>query len=111
MAVATVVGAWRAMTLRSAAKRFASPAIEADAANITADIFESLAVIAGLVAARFGFSAGDPIAALVVVGTMWTMAGRIGLAAVHVLMDRTPEDLTDTLTSAAGGVSGVVDVG
>ncbi len=111
MAAATVVGAWRAMTLRNAAKRFASPALEADAANITADIFESLAVIAGLGAARLGFAAGDPIAALVVVGTMWAMAIRIGLSAVHVLMDRAPDDLAETLTGAAASVSGVVDVG
>jgi cation diffusion facilitator family transporter len=111
MALATVVAAWRAMTLRRAAKRFASPALEADATNITADIFESLAVIGGLGAARLGFHAGDPIAALVVVGTMWLMSGRIGLSAIHVLMDRVPEDLTQRLTEACAGVSGVIDVG
>lgn len=111
MAVTTVVGAWRARTLRRAATEFSSPALEADATNITADIFESLAVIAGLGAARLGFRAGDPIAAIIVVATMWAMAARIGLQAVHVLMDRAPEDLTDRLTDAVAGVSGVIDVG
>jgi len=111
MALATVVAAWRAQTLRNAAARFASPALEADATNITADIFESLAVIGGLGAARLGFPQGDPIAAILVVGTMWAMAARIGLQAVHVLMDRAPEDLADRLTNAAAGVAGVIDVG
>jgi cation diffusion facilitator family transporter len=111
MAVATVASAWRAHQLRDAATRFASPALEADATNITADIFESLAVIVGLGIARLGFSAGDPIAAIVVVAVMWTMSARIGMQAIHVLMDHAPEDLTDRLTSAAAGVAGVVDVG
>lgn len=110
MAVATVIGAWRARRLRQAAALYSSPALHADATNITADIFESVAVIIGLGAARLGFNAGDPIAALIVVGTMWAMAVRIGLQAVHVLMDRAPEDLTDMLTTAAGEVAGVVDV-
>ncbi len=110
-AVALVVGVWRSRVMRRAAARFSSPALEADAANITADVAESVAVLIGLLAARLGFPAGDPIAALVVVVVMWGMAARIGLSAVNVLMDRAPEDLTHRLTTAAAGVHGVVDVG
>jgi cation diffusion facilitator family transporter len=111
MAAATVASAWRAHQLRKAAAQYSSPALEADATNITADIFESLAVIVGLGAARLGFRAGDPIAAILVVATMWTMSARIGLQAVHVLMDKAPEDLAERLSGAASRVAGVVDVG
>jgi divalent metal cation (Fe/Co/Zn/Cd) transporter len=110
-AVALVIGAWRSRVLRRAAAQFASPALQADALNMTADVGESMAVLIGLAAARLGFPAGDPIAALVVVATMWVMAGRIGWAAVNVLMDRVPPGLQDRVASAARGVSGVVDVG
>ncbi len=111
MGGATLASAYRAHQLRKAASEYSSPALEADATNITADIFESLAVIVGLGAARLGFPAGDPIAAILVVATMWAMSVRIGLQAVHVLMDKAPEDLTERLTHAAAGVAGVVDVG
>jgi cation diffusion facilitator family transporter len=109
-AVALVIGVWRAGVIRRAARRFSSPALEADAANITADVAESVAVLAGLVAMRLGFPAGDPIAAYIVVVLMWAMAARIGWAAVNVLMDRAPSDLSDRLSSVVGGVAGVVGV-
>jgi divalent metal cation (Fe/Co/Zn/Cd) transporter len=41
---------------------------------------------------------------------MWAMAGRVGLGAVNVLMDRRPTTLADRVASAARGVAGVVDV-
>lgn len=110
-AVAGVVGVWRSTVLRRAARRYASPALEADAANMTADVIESVAVLAGLAAARLGFIAGDSLAAFVVVVIMWSMAARIGVRAVHVLMDRTAPDLTERVRTAARGVVGVVDVG
>jgi cation diffusion facilitator family transporter len=109
--VALVVGIWRSSVLRRAAKRYASPALEADATNLTADVVESVAVLVGLGAARLGFPAGDPIAAFFVVAVMWSMAVRIGLRAVHVLMDRTPPDLTERLGEVTRAVEGVVDVG
>ncbi len=109
-AVALIVGAWRASVLRRAAKRFASPALEADALNVTADVGESIAVLIGLGAARLGFTAGDPIAALAVVLTMWVMAARIGWSAVNVLMDRVPTGISDRVEAAARNVGGVVEV-
>jgi cation diffusion facilitator family transporter len=107
---AIVVDVWRALVLRRAARRYDSPALHADALNFTADIGESLAVLVGLGAARLGFPAGDPIAALVVVATMCVMAVRVALGAVNVLMDRTPVPLADLVTTAVRRVPGVVDV-
>lgn len=109
-AIALLIGIWRSRVLRIAARRYSSPALEADAANLSADVIESVAVLAGLAAARLGFQAADPIAAFLVVIAMWAMAGRIGLSAINVLMDRTPDDLSDRVASAVGSVGGVVDV-
>lgn len=108
--IALVLGIWRSGKVRHAAKRYSSPALEADAANITADVFESAAVIVGLVFAHAGLPAGDPIAALVVVALMGVMAVRIGLQAVHVMLDRSPPDLTHLVAEAASAVPGVVQV-
>lgn len=108
---AMVVDGWRAWILRRAARRYSSPALEADALNFTADIGESASVLVGLAAARAGFPAGDSVAALGVVVVMWTMAARIGLGAVNVLMDRHPPSLADRVAAAVGSVRGVVDMG
>lgn len=108
---AIVIDAWRSRVLRRAARRYSSPALHADAMNFTADIGESVAVLAGLVASRAGFDAGDAIAALVVVVAMWAMAVRVARAAVHVLMDRHPPTVAERVASAVRGVPGVVGVG
>ncbi|MEX2393416.1 MAG: cation diffusion facilitator family transporter [Actinomycetota bacterium] len=110
-AAALVIGIWRSTVLRRAAKRYSSPALEADAANLTADVVESLAVVVGLLAARAGVVAADPIAALVVVVVMFSMAIRIGIRAANVLMDRAPPDIAVLVAEAAKGVEGVVDIG
>lgn len=107
---AIVVDVWRAAVLRRAAKRYSSPALEADALNFTADIGESSAVLAGLALAGMGVAAGDSIAALVVVVVMWMMAGRVALGAVQVLMDRHPSSLAEQVTTAARSVPGVREV-
>lgn len=111
VAGAIVVDVTRSWALRRAARRYSSPALEADALNFTGDIFESAAVLAGLLAAGLGAPAGDPIAALLVAAAMAVMAGRIGRAAVQVLMDRHPPGLAEQVASAAGSVEGVVGVG
>lgn len=107
---AIVVDAVRSVALRRAARRYSSPALEADALNFTGDIAESGAVLAGLAAARLGYPAGDPIAAFVVAAAMALMASRVGRAAVQVLMDRHPEGLADRVAGAAAAVRGVVGV-
>lgn len=107
---AIVVDATRAVVLRRAARRYDSPALEADALNFTGDIAESGAVLLGLAAARLGYPAGDPIAALVVAAAIAIMAARVGRAAGQVLMDRHPEGLAGRAAAAAGGVEGVVGV-
>jgi divalent metal cation (Fe/Co/Zn/Cd) transporter len=107
---ALLVDAWRAWVVQRAARRYSSPALHAEALNFTADIGESLAVLVGLGAARAGFPAGDSVAALVVVATMWVMAARVAYGAVNVLMDRAPTTLSDLVASAVRHVPGVVEM-
>ncbi len=108
---AIVVDGWRALVLRRAARTYSSPALHADALNFTADIGESLAVLVGLGAARAGFSAGDSIAAFIVVGMMWVMGGRVALGSVNVLMDRRPSRMTEQIAGAVRRVPRVDHVG
>ncbi len=110
MGGAVVVDAWRSVALSRAAERYDSQALAADALNFRSDVLGSLAVLGGLVAARLGFPAGDPIAALIVVAIIWWLAVRIGAQSVNMLMDRRPEGLGDHLARAAMGVEGVVGV-
>jgi cation diffusion facilitator family transporter len=114
-AIAVLVGAiavdvWRVRALRRGAAKYHSPALEADAMNFTGDILESCAVLLGLAAARWGLPAGDPIAAIVVAVVMVFMAVRVGVRAVNVLMDRSPEHLQGRLAEAAASVDGVRSV-
>lgn len=109
--VAIGVDATRARALHRAARRYGSPALEADAWNFTADIAESVGVFAGLGLARLGFAAGDPLAGLLVSAGMAFMAVQIGRNAFQVLMDRHPPALAEQLATAAGAVPGVVSVG
>lgn len=109
-AIAMVVDASRAVVLRRASRRYASPALGADAANFAGDVLASSAVLVGLIAARAGIAAADPLAALVVTLVVWTMAARIAASAVNVLMDRSPEHLQERLAAAAATVPGVASV-
>ena len=104
------VDAWRARMLRTAARRHASAALEADAANFTADLLGSAAVLCGLLLARAGFPEADAAAALAVVALVVAMGVRIGKGSVEVLMDRTPRGIGERLASVAQEVEGVVGV-
>lgn len=105
-----VVDVWRSRALRRAARRYSSQALQADALNFSTDVLSSIAVLAGLAAARLGFPAGDAIAAIVVVVVVGTLGVRLAISAINVLMDAMPEGLDDRLRTAALGVDGVVDV-
>ncbi len=110
MVVSIGVDYGRSRALRRAARRYDSQALAADAANFTADLFGSAAVLAGLLVARAGWTAADPVAALVVVLLVWFIGTRVGISAVQVLMDSSPKGVDDRLRSAVGAVEGVVGV-
>ena len=75
-----------------AARVFESPALLSNALHFGSDLVGSVAVAAGLVAARAGFPEGDSIAALFVAALVVVAAGRLIRRNVDVLMDRAPAD-------------------
>lgn len=107
---------WRSRMLTAAAKRFDSPAMEADALNFRADMFSASVVILGLgltaYAEHTGRSGwllkGDALAALVVGLVIVAMSVRLAVQAVNVLLDRVPAEVRERLTRAAE-VPGVVE--
>ena len=90
LALVIAIDASRALVLQRAGRRYASPALRASALPFASDLGGSLAVLAGLVAARAGQPAGDAAAALLVAGLVLVAAGRLIRQNVDVLMDRSP---------------------
>lgn len=75
-----------------AARRYESAALHSNALHFGSDLVATLAVIAGLAAARAGFPEGDSIAALFVAVLVVAAAARLIRRNVDVLMDRAPAD-------------------
>jgi len=82
----------RTVASRRAADRYESAALASNALHFGSDLLASLAVVAGLVAARAGFAEGDSLAALFVAVLVVAAAGRLIRRNVDVLMDRAPAD-------------------
>jgi cation diffusion facilitator family transporter len=83
-----------AISYRSA-QRHESAALFSNAVHFGADLLGTLAVVAGLVAARAGFPEGDSIAALFVAALVVAAAVRLIRRNVDVLMDRAPADAVE----------------
>ncbi len=79
------------VSLRTA-RRFKSAALLSNALHFGSDFAGSLAVLAGLVAVRAGWAAGDSVAALFVGALVLSAAVRLMRRNVDVLMDRAPAD-------------------
>lgn len=82
------------------ARRYSSAAILSNAIHFGADLLGTLAVVAGLAAARAGFPEGDSIAALFVAALVVIAAGRLIRRNVDVLMDRAPAGAVEAARAA-----------
>ena len=82
------------------ARRYSSAAILSNAVHFGADLLGTLAVVAGLAAARAGFPEGDSIAALFVAVLVVAAAARLIRRNVDVLMDRAPAGAVDAAREA-----------
>ena len=80
----------RTVVSHRAARRYKSAALASNALHFGSDLLASVAVVAGLVAARAGFPAGDSIAALFVAVLVVAAAYRLIRRNVDVLMDQAP---------------------
>lgn len=105
-----VVDAQRSRMLRRAARRFRSPALEADALNFTADLLASVAVLVGLGLVRLGYPDADAVATLLIAAYVAVASVLIGKRSMDALMDRAPAGATERVQRAAGSVEGVEEV-
>lgn len=97
-------------TLASArgAGRYRSEALRSNALHFGSDFAGTLAVLAGLIAARAGHPEGDAIAALFVSALVLVAAGRLIRRNVDVLMDRAPAAVEEAARAAIAGIEPAV---
>jgi cation diffusion facilitator family transporter len=87
------------------ARRFRSPALQANAYHFASDFFGTLAVLGGLVGARAGYPETDSAAALFVAALVLAAATRLMLKNIDVLMDRAPAASQEAAREAIEAVS------
>ncbi len=86
-----IIDITRSRALSRVAKKHNSQALEADALHFSSDILSSVAVLIGLICVDvFGFSAADPIAALIVSVIILSVCYRLGKKAIDILLDKVP---------------------
>jgi cation diffusion facilitator family transporter len=100
----------RSRMLRRAARRFRSPALEADALNFTADLLASAAVLVGLGLVRLGHQDADAVATLLIAAYVAVASILMGRRSMDTLMDRAPAGATERVWRAARSVTGVEEV-
>jgi cation diffusion facilitator family transporter len=108
--VVMVVDASRMVVSLRAAKRFQSPAMQANALHFGSDLAGSTAVLGGLLLARAGYPEGDSIAALFVALLVLVAAGRLMRRNVDVLMDRVPPEAEEAALRAIEGLDPAVQL-
>jgi cation diffusion facilitator family transporter len=110
IAIAIVVDLSRTSISLAAARRYASPALRSNALHFAGDMAGSLAVLAGLLAVKAGFSQGDSIAALLVAAIIFLAAARLVAENANVLMDRTPAEARAAAEDAIGDLGADVEL-
>jgi cation diffusion facilitator family transporter len=110
IAVSIVVDGSRAIVLRRAGRRYASPALEADALHFTADMFTSIAVLIGLGLVRMGVHSADALGGLAIAAFVAYSSIRLGRRSIDVLMDRAPAGAMQQMRSLTSNVPGVDEV-
>jgi cation diffusion facilitator family transporter len=110
IALVLVIDASRTVVSLRGARRYESDALLANALHFGGDFVGTIAVVAGLIAATWGFHAGDSIAALFVSGLVVAAALRLGSRNVDALMDRSPEDDTRIARRAIGALEPPVEL-
>jgi cation diffusion facilitator family transporter len=100
----------RTLSSYRAGRRYGSEALLSNALHFGSDLAGTVAVLAGLVAARQGFPEGDSLAALFVAGLVLLAAARLIRRNVDVLMDRSPEGAEDAARRAIAAVRPTVEL-
>ncbi len=95
-----VIDASRMLVSLRTARRYGSPALQANALHFGSDLVGSAAVLIGLVFVRAGYDDADSAAALFVAVLVLFAAGRLIRRNVDVLMDRAPADAYEAAQGA-----------
>ena len=117
MFISVIVDIGRSKSLRRAAIKYKSQALEADALHFSTDIWSSLVVILGLcgvlAAEKLGLGwlkNADAVAALGVALIVIIVSFKLGKRAVDDLLDTVPEHLQEDIQRAVAAVTGVEEV-
>jgi cation diffusion facilitator family transporter len=110
IAVALVVDLSRTTVSLRTARRYASPALRANALHFAGDMAGSLAVLVGLLVVHAGFAQGDAIAALVVAAIIFAAAARLISENANVLMDRTPAEAREAAERAISDLGADIEL-
>ena len=108
--VSILVDTVRVLSLTRIAKATRSDALAADALHFSSDLFSSIVVLLGLVAARYGYQQGDSIAALGVALFIAVAGYRLGQRTIDTLVDAAPKGLSARVREVTEEVPGVVGI-
>jgi cation diffusion facilitator family transporter len=117
MIVSIILDYSRSRLLYKTAAKYNSQALEADALHFSTDIWSSAVVILGLVCIRIGdifpglrfLHDADSVAALGVAVIVIVVSVRLGLRAIHALIDTAPSGLSARIKDEVECVEGVID--
>ncbi|HEY7749784.1 MAG TPA: cation-efflux pump [Aestuariivirgaceae bacterium] len=100
----------RARVLKRVARKHSSEALEADALHFSSDMWSSLIVLIGLIAAWFGYPQADSIAAMIV-SLFIALAGlRLARRTLNTLLDAAPEGAVDRIRQLIEQADGVLSM-
>ena len=122
MAIAVLLGALsidltRARTLKRAARKYSSEALEADALHFSTDVWSTTVVIAGIGLVWAGETwdlpwlvYADAIAGLAVAAVILWVGSQLGRRTLDALLDAAPKGLQQEIALALERMEGVLDV-
>jgi cation diffusion facilitator family transporter len=110
VAVVIAIDVSRLVVSLRTARRYSSDALLSNALHFGGDLAGTLAVLAGLLAVRAGWPAGDSFAALFVAVLVLVAAARLMRRNVDVLMDRAPADAFEAARAALAALEPPVEV-
>lgn len=116
MAISIGLDSLRSRSLFRVARKYSSPALEADALHFSMDVWSSVAVIAGLAIVRLsqyahlgGLRHADSLAALLVAGITLYISVQLGRRTVDALVDAEPEGSSARIAATLREVPGAVE--
>jgi cation diffusion facilitator family transporter len=112
-----IVDISRSRMLYRAARKYNSQALEADAFHFSTDIWSSSVVLLGLICVNLSeflpqvsfLKGSDAIAALAVAAIVIMVSVKLGLRAIHVLIDATPKGMEERIIDAVEALPKVIN--